>query len=215
MLDQFAVHQIAKLTCFICSLVSLKFRLFTCLTKLRMCVSGVFSWLSTFIILRISCQFLNGCLLFFFFLLLLFGFVFDLLFLGAGATRIFEHTDTVRRRSEPCNGIGKIFDVFVASSSRFSFQLRRNLANRLSSSSLFLSLFLFFFLSNSLLLHRNRRGPLERGAISSSTSLAASNCTNQINNKIKFIVGLLRRATARAKLALSSAEYCNGSRNEK
>lgn len=47
-----------RLTCFICSQVSLKFRLFTCLTRLRMCVSGVFSWLSTFIILRINCRFL-------------------------------------------------------------------------------------------------------------------------------------------------------------
>lgn len=44
---------IVKRTCFICSLLSLKFRLFTCFTKLRICFRGV-NWFSTFIILRIK-----------------------------------------------------------------------------------------------------------------------------------------------------------------
>jgi len=97
-------------TWFICSLLSLKFRLFTCLTRFRMCVGGVFSWLSTFIILRISCQFLSGCFLLLLFLL--------------EATRIFcsAHTFSVHWywRLE-------IFDVFAVASWRFSFHLRRNL----------------------------------------------------------------------------------------
>lgn len=85
-----------------------------------------------------------------------------------------------------------VFDVYVASSLSFSFQLRRNCKSTDYSFCFFpffvLLRSLFRFLSvllNSLLLHRIGRGPRLEGAISSSTLQAASICTLEHTTKIR------------------------------